>query len=272
MKTIVITGSTSGIGKALVKAFSYDCIVFAGYRNEDYLEELQSISKNIYPFYMDVADKHSIASAVAYLRSQTDKIDTIINVAGCVVAGPIENISIDRIRYQFEVNTFGHLDFNQRLFDLIEDNGKIINISSMASFGIFPFISPYCASKRALDILFNALQMETHKNIKVISIKPGVIATPLWSKSVEINKNEIKSCKDYDKEMKFLADNALKNELRGLDVDKVVRLVKKVESLKKTKASYTIGIDAKISEIFAMLPQSLINKIMRYGIKLRFKR
>ena len=271
MRTVVISGATSGIGRALVEEFAKDCIVFAGYRNENYLDDLQAISGNVRPFFMNMEDKASIAKASAYIKSETNSIDTLINVAGCVVAGAIENIDIDRIRYQFEVNTFGHLDFAQHILPLIKDNGKIINISSMASFGIFPFISPYCASKRALDILFNALQIETHKNIKVISIKPGVIATPLWSKSVEINKNEIKANNGFDKEMKFLAENALKNESRGLDVEKVVKLITKVDALRNPKASYTISLDAKLSEIFALLPQTLINKMMRYGLRYRIR-
>ena len=129
--------------------------------------------------------KDSIAQAAAFIKSKTNKIDTIINVAGCVIAGLVDRIDVDDIRKQFEVNTFSHLDFSQRLLTLL-DGGKIINISSMASYGIFPFVAPYCASKRALDILFNSLSVES--NIKVISVKPGVIATPLWGKAVELNK------------------------------------------------------------------------------------
>ena len=84
------------------------------------------------------------------------------------------------------------------------ENGKIINISSMASFGIFPFISPYCASKRCLDMFFNSLLIENKKNIKVVSIKPGVISTPLWGKSVSENSKYFDNCKGYEKEMRFM--------------------------------------------------------------------
>ena len=195
-KTYVITGTTSGIGKTLLQAFAKDNIVFAGYRNEKYVEYLNSVSENVIPFYIDMERKDSIAQAAAFIKSKTDKVDTIINVAGCVIAGLVERIDVNDIRKQFEVNTFSHLDLTQRLLPLLK-NGKIINISSMASFGIFPFVSPYCASKRALDILFNSLSVES--NIKVVSVKPGVIATPLWGKSIELNKKSIDKCKEYDK-------------------------------------------------------------------------
>lgn len=83
----------------------------------------------------------------------------MINVAGNVVAGPVETLDTDRLRDQFEVNTFSHIEFMQALLPIL-DNGRIINISSMSSFGHFPFISPYCASKRALDIFSMLLQLK----------------------------------------------------------------------------------------------------------------
>ena len=160
MKTYVITGGTSGIGEALVNYFSKDNIVFCGYRNEKKLPD--ELSENIIPFYVDYANPNTIQGAVEFITSKTDKIDTLINVAGCVVAGAIENIPVSELRRQFDVNVFGAVELSQGLLDNLT-NGKIINISSMASYGLFPFISPYCASKRALDILFNSFMMENKR-------------------------------------------------------------------------------------------------------------
>ena len=266
MKTIVITGATSGIGYALAKFFAKENKVFAGYRNEDKVSILEEIG--VIPFYIDMTNSASIRQAAAYIKSETDKIDTLINVAGCVMAGVAETIEIDKLRTQFEVNTFSHLDFTQHLLNNLE-GGKIINISSVASFGIFPFISPYCASKRALDILFNTLMLETKHDIKVVSIKPGVIATPLWGKSIKINQDSIENCKGYEKEMDFMVKNARKNEAHGLDVSKVVKLIAKVDGMKNPKPSYTIGIDSKMVEILSHLPLSWINKLVKLGLKMR---
>ena len=173
MKNIVITGSTSGIGKELVKLFSQDCHVFAGYRNQNLIEQYE----NVEYFYIDMKDRQSISDASDYIKSKCDKVDLLINVAGCVVAGPVELLDTDKLREQFDVNVFSHIEFTQKLLSVLE-NGRIVNISSMASYGQFPFISPYCASKRALDIFFNTFEIENHKNIKVISIKLFVW---LWS-------------------------------------------------------------------------------------------
>ena len=216
---------------------------------------------------IDMERKESISQAAAFIKSKTNKIDTLINVAGCVVAGVMEKISVDNLRKQFEVNTFSHIDFTQKLLPLL-DSSKVINISSMSSFGIFPFVAPYCASKRALDILFNAMALES--GLKVVSIKPGVIATPLWDKSIELNKESINNCKDYDKEMKYMVANAHKNGQKGLNVNKVVDLIVKVDALNNPKPSYTVGKDAKFAEFVSKLPFDWQNKLIKFGMKRKF--
>lgn len=266
-KIYVITGATSGIGKALVEYFSKNNIVFAGYRNKNKLKELP---QNVIPFYIDATDTKSIDQASEFIKSKTNKIDTLINVAGCVVAGAMENIPITDIRHQFEVNVFSHINLTQHLLPLLE-GGRIINISSMSSFGIFPFIGPYSASKRALDIMFNAMALEIKKDIKIISIKPGVIATPLWEKSIKENEKEFSKSKDYEKEINFMVKNAQNNGKKGLPVEKVVQTVIKADNSNNPKASYTVGIDAKAAEIISYLPQNLLNKIIKSKLTKRLE-
>ncbi len=268
-KTYVLTGSTSGIGYSLLKELSKDNVVFAGFRDEAKANKLGFFeNKNIIPFYIEMMNAESIEKASEFIKSKTNQIDTLINCAGCVVAGAVQEIEINDIKKQFEVNTFSHLDLTQRLIPLLK-NGKIINISSMASFGVFPFIAPYCASKRALDILFNSLELENKYNIKCISIKPGAIATPLWSKSVEMNKSTLKN-EDYQNEYEYLIKNAYKNEKFGLNPDKVIKVILKADRLNNPKKSYTVGLDAKLAQILTILPQGILNKLIKTGMKLKF--
>ena len=249
-KVYVITGATSGIGKALVEILSKENIVYAGYRSEEKAGEFKKISSNIIPFYIDYAKPETIRPAINNIIEQNKKIDTLINIAGCVVAGPVEKISMKEVRRQFDVNVFGHLEFTQGLIELL-DNGKIINVSSMASFGLFPFISPYCASKRCLDMFFNSFLIENKRNIKVVSIKPGVISTPLWNKSIKENEQLLEGCEGYEKEMLYIAANARKNETKGLNTQKVVDIILKADKAKKPKLSYTVGRDAFVAHLIS---------------------
>lgn len=270
-KTYVITGSTSGIGKALIEKLSDNNIVFAGYRKKNSEDELHKISSNIYPFYIDYAKPETIKLASDYILSKCTKIDTLVNIAGAVVAGPIERIEISELKKQFDVNTFGHLEFSRNLLDVL-NGGKIINISSMASYGVFPFIAPYCASKKCLDMLFNSLLLETKKNIKIISVKPGVISTPLWEKSIQENSKHFNISQEYEKEMQFLIANAKKNSTKGLNVEKVVNKIIQIDNTKKPKLSYNIGFDAICVSILSKLPQKYVNFGIKYLMKYRIKR
>lgn len=268
MKIIVITGSTSGLGKELVNVFanSNEWQVFAGYRNDKLIESLD----NVEYFYIDMKNRDSISSAAEFIKSKTDKVDVLINAAGIVAAGPVEFLDTDKLREQFEVNTFSHIEFTQKLLPLL-DGGRIVNISSMSSFGHFPFISPYCASKRALDIFFNAFALENHRNIKVISVKPGVISTPIWKKSVEANEKSLNGCADYEKELEFIRNNALKNSDKGLKVQTAAAFIKEIAEKRNPKSSYTLGRDAKFAHLLSYLPQDLINKLVKFGLKARMK-
>ena len=187
------------------------------------------------------------------------------------MAGPVETVSVDEIRRQFNVNVFGHVEFTQGLLELMNDS-KIINISSMASFGIFPFISPYCASKRCLDMFFNSLLIENKRNLKIVSVKPGVICTPLWEKSVKENTEVMDGCAGYEKEMEFIAANARKNETKGLCPDKVVEKILYIDRLKNPKLSYTIGKDAFCASLISRLPQRIVNALVRFGLKIRMSK
>jgi NAD(P)-dependent dehydrogenase (short-subunit alcohol dehydrogenase family) len=272
MKTAVLTGSTSGIGELILKGFlKKGYRVFAGYRNETHKNKLQELSVNVVPFYIDMTKRETISKAAEFILEHTDKIDTLVNAAGCVIAGAMEHLDTDKIRTQFEVNTLSHLEFTQKLFPKLK-NAKIINISSTASFGIYPLIAPYCASKRALDMLFNCLALENKDNIKVISIKPGVIKTPLWEKSIELNQESLDSNNEkYEKEFNFLAENARINQNKGLDARVVADLVIKIDSMKSPKPSYVVGLDAKIAEVISHLPASWINFLVKKALKKRCK-
>ena len=263
-KTYVITGATSGIGKELVSILAPEHDVFAGYRNESKIENIPNVTY----FYIDMTDRNSIIEAAKFIKSKTTHIDTLVNIAGGVIAGACENIDTDRLRKQFDLNTFSHIEFSQNLTDILE-NSTIINVSSMASYGHFPFISPYCASKRALDIFFNSFMLENHKNIKVVSIKPGVIATPLWEKSVKMNLEYLNDDIEYKKELEFIKNNALKNSTSGLNAKDVAKFIKKISDKKNPKPSYDVGFDAKIAHFLSYIPLGLRNKIIKFGMKTR---
>lgn len=267
-KVIFITGASSGIGRETAfKLAKLGHKVFAGVRRKIDKSEIEKLSPNITGVYIDVTNPSSIDKAFWFIIKHTDKIDVLINNAGIVVVAPVEFLSVKKLKEQFDVNTFGAIAVTQKFIPFLK-NGMIINISSMAATGLFPFISPYCASKRALDILFNSFLLENKDNIKVVSIKPAAIKTPIWNKSVkkakeyfsELNEN---AQSKYSQELAFLEKNALENNQKGIQISKVVSLVIKVINLKNPKPSYCVGKSAVIADMISRLPLSFINFLVR---------
>lgn len=274
-KYVLITGASSGIGKTTaIKLAQNGFRVFAGVRKEEDKIAVENENPNITGVFIDVTNQESIRNAFDEVKKVTDNLYALINNAGIAYAGAVECIPVESIQKQFDINVFGAIRVAQQFMPML-CSAKIVNISSMASFGLFPFISPYCASKRALDIFFNALMLECkNPELKVVSIKPGVIKTKIWEKSIDVNKRVMeglpeKSVEKYRREFEYLVKNAEKNKDKGLEPEKVADLILKVLCLRNPKPSYTVGRDARAAEIFSKLPLCVTNFFTKYILKKR---
>ncbi len=267
-QTILITGTSSGIGReTAVRLAKAGHKVFAGVRRKIDKDEIESLSENITGVYIDVTNSASIEKAFWFVLKNTKKLDVLINNAGIAVAGPVELVSVKKLKEQFDVNTFGAINVMQQFLPLLT-NGKIINISSMAASGVFPFVAPYCASKRAMDILFNSFLIENRDNIKVVSIKPSSIKTPIWNKSVKHTREYLESVSEiskqkYEKQLLYMEEKALENNENAIDTFVVVDKIVKVVNMKNPKPSYNVGCQAIVADILCRLPLKLSNAIVK---------
>lgn len=277
-KYVLVTGASSGLGKATTQKLADNgFMVFAGVRKSEDKQTLENLHKNIIPIFIDVSSEESVNCAFEQISKITPRLYALVNNAGIALAGPVEYIPIEILQKQFDVNVFGAIRVAQKVLPLLQktEDCRIVNISSMASYGIFPFVSPYCVSKRALDMFFNSLLIECKMpNLKVISIKPGVVSTPIWNKSVdESMKNLEHLCEEgknkYKKEFEFLAANARKNNKKGLKSQDIANLVYKVLTVKKPALSYNIGNDSVFARFMSYLPQSICNFLVKTGLKKR---
>ena len=181
-KSVIVTGASSGIGRAACEILTKSgYLVFGLARSYDKLQALatQLPSENYVPIEFDVTRSETFGEVVSNIAARGE-ILALVNNAGYVEPGAIEDISLANLRAQFETNFFGLVGLTKQLLPMMmqKRQGRIVNVSSMAGLVSLPLIGAYCAAKHALEAVSDALRMELwDTGIKVVSINPGVIET-----------------------------------------------------------------------------------------------
>ncbi len=178
-KTVLVTGASSGIGKASVEALlGCGYTVFAGARRVDRMDSLAKAGAHLVA--LDVTDDASMKAAVDAVLREAGRIDVLLNNAGYGAYGSLEEVPLDEGRRQFDVNLFGLARLTQLVLPAMREQGagRIVNVSSSGGQFAGPFGTWYHASKFAVEGLSDALRMELHPfGIDVVVIQPGAIVT-----------------------------------------------------------------------------------------------
>lgn len=192
MKTIFITGASSGLGKATAKLFAAKgWRVIATMRNPDLEQELTSIS-NISLLQLDVTDHVSIQKAVA-AAIDISPVDVVFNNAGYGLAGPLEGYTDEQIMGQFNTNVMGVIRVTKALLPHLreQNGGLILSTTSIGGLVSFPFGAIYHATKWALEGWSESMSFELSlHNIRIKTISPGGIATDFITRSLDMGKHE----------------------------------------------------------------------------------
>lgn len=201
-KTAVITGVSSGIGRACAAdLIARGWHVFGSVRkDEDAQAASAALGDAFTPLLFDVTDIDGIEDAADTVRAALDgqRLDGLVNNAGIAVAGPVAHIPLDEVQFQFDVNIFGALRVSQAFIPLLGAdktlNGKpgmIVNMSSVAGKIASPLMSPYAMSKHALEALTDAMRRELMiYGIDAVTVGPGAVKTPIWAKADEIDVDQ----------------------------------------------------------------------------------
>ncbi len=175
-KVVLITGGSSGIGKAIGDfLFHKGFTVYGTSRNP------KKVSNSLFPLIaLDVREVASIQSAVATIIQEAGRLDIVINNAGVGITGPLEEIPMEEIKNNFETNFFGPIEVMKAALPQMraQQSGLIINITSIAGYMGLPYRSVYSASKGALELITEALRMEVKSfGIQITNVAPGDFAT-----------------------------------------------------------------------------------------------
>ena len=205
-KIVLITGATSGIGKACALKFAsakYD-IIITGRRNERLIELKTDLEKqygiSVLPLCFDVQDKDAVSSAFKDLPQQWKKIDLLINNAGLALGrDSFEDADMNDWETMLNTNVHGLLYVSKLVVPLMIENkkGHIINMGSVAGKEVYEKGNVYCASKFAVDAITRSMRIDLLKyGIKVTGIHPGAVETEF--SQVRFKGDEDKAGTAYD--------------------------------------------------------------------------
>lgn len=175
-KVVLITGGSSGIGKAIGEYLSAKGFtVYGTSRNPE------NYSNSKFPLVaLDVRDPQQIISAISHVIEKEGRLDVLVNNAGVGITGPLEEIPASEIKNNFETNLFGPIETMKAALPHMrkQGSGLIINITSIAGYMGLPYRSVYSASKGALELITEGLRMEVKQfGIHITNIAPGDFAT-----------------------------------------------------------------------------------------------
>jgi len=268
-KTIFITGSSSGIGKATALYFARKgWNVAATMRNPDKEKELTQFS-NVLLLPLDVLNQMQISEALQETIRVFGTIDVLVNNAGYAASGAFELATPEQIKKQFDVNVFGLMNMTQAVLPYFraQKSGTIINLASVAGHCGFPGMSLYNATKFAVEGFSESLQYELNAfNIKVKVVEPGPIKTDFYSRSMDIISSKETTVYDNYINKVTAKMNAMGN--KGKNPDSVVKIIFKATISKSNKLRYPVGCFERFT-IFSgkILPHCLfrfiINKMFR---------
>ncbi|KJD34486.1 short-chain dehydrogenase [Tamlana nanhaiensis] len=176
LKVVLITGGSSGIGKAIGEFLqSNGYIVYGTSRSPE------KYKRSKFPILaLDVKNNDTICACVAEVISKEGRLDVLINNAGVGITGPIEEIPEAEIKNNFDTNFFGPINVIKAVLPQMrkQNSGLIINVTSIAGYMGLPYRGVYSASKGALSLITEAFRIELKDfNIKMTNLAPGDFAT-----------------------------------------------------------------------------------------------
>jgi NAD(P)-dependent dehydrogenase (short-subunit alcohol dehydrogenase family) len=280
MKSVVVTGSSTGIGWGCTKVLIQKGFrVFGSVRKQADADRLtKEFGKNFVPLLFDVTDAAAVGKAADQVAAALGnaKLDGLVNNAGIAVAGPLLYLDVDEFRNQLEVNLTGQLIVVQAFASLLGADtsrtgkpGRIVNITSVAGRNANPFMGPYCASKFGFEGFSESLRRELMIfGIDVIVVAPGAVATPIWDKADQIDTTRYDNTV-YGPAMTTIKKYMLELGRKGLPPEKLGKAVWRSLTLKHPKVHYTVSPGGLQDVVGGLLPKRTVDNIIagRLGLK-----
>ena len=274
MKSVVVTGASTGIGWATAKLLlNRGFRVFGSVRKQADADRLKTeFGANFTPLLFDVTDEAAVLAAAREVRAALngEKLAGLVNNAGIAVSGPVLGLAADDFRRQMDVNVIGPIIATQAFGPLLGADpslkgppGRIVMISSVAGRNALPFAGAYAASKFALEGLSESLRRELMLfGIDVVIVAPGPVKTPIWSKGQQAVDVSRYQNSPYLPALQKASAFMQHLESIGLPPERIAERVFEALTLPQPKVRYQITPDPMRHLMMTMLPKRMVDKII----------
>jgi NAD(P)-dependent dehydrogenase (short-subunit alcohol dehydrogenase family) len=268
---VLISGSSTGIGRACALRLDRAGFrVFAGVRNRSDAESLDAEgSERLEPVILDVTDDGTIDVTRDRIEQETGgRLAGLVNNAGVAMGGPVEALPLDALRRQLEVNVTGQVAVTQAMLPMIRAaRGRVVFVSSIGGKVALPYVSPYAASKHAIEAVGDSLRREMLSfGVKVSIVEPGAVATPIWEKggetAAELRAQATPEQLDvYGTVLERFERLFVEAGNDGVPPDDVAEMIERALTSEKPKTRYLVGRDAKVRAAIARyLPDRFLDR------------
>jgi len=274
MPLALITGASTGIGRAsALRLVGAGWTVLAGVRDPVAGEALTAAASGpgqLTPLALDVTDAEEVQAAATLVDEQgPGGLDALVNNAGTGIGGPLELLSTDEVRRQFEVNVFGQIAVTNALLPALRRaRGRIVFVSSIGGRVAMAFTAPYAASKHAIEAIGDTLRVELHgSGVQVTLIEPGSVATPIWDKSrAEADRITIPpELSEQYGHVPAAMDKVLRDTARrGVPPEEVAATIERALLAARMRSRYVVGRDARVMlTVRRLLPDHVFDRLAR---------
>ena len=273
MKSVVITGASTGIGWSAVKILIGNGYhVYGSVRKQEDAERLSGeFGKHFTPLIFDITDETAVHAAAKQVGEELsgETLFGLVNNAGVASPAPLIHQPIEEFRKQIDINVTGQLIVTQAFAPLLGVDrsmkgspGRIINVGSVSGRNGSPFLGAYAASKHALEGMSESLRREMILyNIKVIVIAPGPIKTPIWDKAEQMDMSPHEHTDFFEAEMKAM-EFAIRNGRNGLPADRVGEVIYRALTIANPRVHYSITPNPLSTWLMFLLPKRLVDYVM----------
>lgn len=266
-ETVLITGCSSGIGRATAEAFlDSDWVVYATARDTDDITDLAE--RGCETARLDVTDDEDVARVVDSIEEDTGRIDCLVNNAGYSQNGPLEDIPVERLHAQFDVNVYGPHRLTRAVLPLMreQEEGTIVNVSSIYGTVSSPGAGAYAGSKFALEAMSDALRSELDPfDIDVVLVQPGPVTTE-FNDRLSKKLDELDRTADYEWLYEAIEDvNTVSSSAPvASEPEDVATIIHDAAHLSNPKTRYPVGPLGKLIVYSRFLPDGVRDTVYRF--------